>query len=134
MTASNRVYDTRVMGVLLPLMAGSMLAVALTASPLTALTLPIAVAVIAMAARGLPDHERRSLVTLLWLGLGARVIAIAALFLIGLPGHSDASVGGLSGDDAYYFDRAIRARDLILGFAAGKYDYFLVSDTYGQAT
>jgi hypothetical protein len=132
MTTSNRVYDTRVVGVLLPLIAGAALAVALTASPLTALTLPIAVAVIAIAVRGLPDHERRSLLALLVIGLAARVIAIAALFLIGLPGHSDASVGGLSGDDAYYFDRAIRARDLMLGFAAGKYDYFVVSDTYGQ--
>ena len=132
MTTSNRVYDTRVMGVLLPLIAGAALAVTFTASPLTALTLPIAVAVITMAVRGLPDQERRSLLTLLWIGLAARVITITALFLIGLPGHSDVSVGGLSGDDAYYFDRAIRARDLILGFAAGKYDYFVVSDAYGQ--
>ncbi len=119
-------------GFLLPLIAGLGLAAAFTASPLTVLALPIAWVVITLAGRGLPDDERRSLTALLWMALAARVAAIAGLFLIGLPGHSDISVGGLSGDDAYYFGRAIRARDLLLGFAAGKYDYFVVTDTYGQ--
>jgi hypothetical protein len=121
-----------VKGFLLPLIAGLGLAAAFTASPLTVLALPIAWVVITLAGRGLPDDERRSLTALLWMALAARVAAIAGLFLIGLPGHSDISVGGLSGDDAYYFGRAIRARDLLLGFAAGKYDYFVVTDTYGQ--
>ncbi len=119
-------------GFLLPLIAGLGLAAAFTASPLTVLALPIAWVVITLAGRGLPDDERRSLTALLWMALAARVAAIAGLFPIGLPGHSDISVGGLSGDDAYYFGRAIRARDLLLGFAAGKYDYFVVTDTYGQ--
>ncbi len=119
-------------GFLLPLIAGLGLAVAFTASPLTVLALPLAWAVVTLAGRGLPDDERRSLTALLLVALAARLIAIVGLFLIGLPGHSDVGVGGLSGDDAYYFGRAIRARDLILGFASGKYDYFVVSDTYGQ--
>ena len=119
-------------GFLLPLIAGAGLAAAFTASPLTVLALPLAWVVVTLAGRGLPEDERRSLSALLWIALAARVAAIAGLFLIGLPGHSDVSVGGLSGDDAYYFGRAIRARDLLLGFAAGKYDYFVVTDTYGQ--
>ena len=127
-----RVYDTRVKGFLLPLIAGLGLAAAFTASPLTVLALPLAWVVITLAGRGLPEDERRSLTALLWIALAARMAAIVGLFLIGLPGHSDVSVGGLSGDDAYYFGRAIRARDLLLGFASGKYDYFVVTDTYGQ--
>lgn len=121
-----------VKGFVLPLLAGLTLAAAATASPLTVIALPLAFVVIRLAGRDLPDEERRSLSALLWIAFGARLAAIVALFLIGLPGHSDASVGGLSGDDAYYFSRAIRARDLILGFAAGKYDFFVVHDAYGQ--
>jgi hypothetical protein len=121
-----------VKGFLLPLIAGLGLAAAFTASPLTVLALPLAWAVVTLAGRGLPEDERRSLTALLWIALAARLAAIAGLFLIGMPGHSDVSVGGLSGDDAYYFGRAIRARDLLLGFASGKYDYFVVTDTYGQ--
>lgn len=127
-----RVYDTRVKGFLLPLIAGLGLAAVFTASPLTVVALPLAWVVITLAGRGLPDDERRSLTALLWIAFAARIAAIVGLFLIGLPGHSDVSVGGLSGDDAYYFGRAIRARDLLLGFASGKYDYFVVSDAYGQ--
>lgn len=119
-------------GVVLPLLAGLTLAAAATASPLTVIALPLAFVVITLAGRDLPEEERRALSALLWMAFGARLAAIVALFLIGLPGHSDASVGGLSGDDAYYFSRAIRARDLILGFAAGKYDFFVVNDAYGQ--
>ncbi len=119
-------------GFLLPLIAGLGLAAAFTASPLTVLALPLAWAVVTLAGRGLPEDQRRSLTALLWIALAARLAAIAGLFLIGMPGHSDVSVGGLSGDDAYYFGRAIRARDLLLGFASGKYDYFVVTDTYGQ--
>jgi hypothetical protein len=124
----------RVKGFLLPLAAGVALAAAFTASPLTVVALPLAWAAITLTGRGLPDDERRIVTSVLWVALGARLAAIAALFLIGLPGHSDASVGGLSGDDAYYFSRAIRARDLLLGFAAGKYDYFVVADEYGQTS
>jgi hypothetical protein len=121
-----------VKGFLLPLIAGLVLAAAATASPLTVAVLPAAWVVITLAGRGLPENERRALAILLWTALASRLAAIVALVVIGIPGHSDASVGGLSGDDAYYFGRAIRARDLIAGFAAGKYDYFVVHDSYGQ--
>ncbi|MEO7155951.1 MAG: hypothetical protein ABI039_00230 [Vicinamibacterales bacterium] len=121
-------------GMVRPLIAGLALAAAFTASPLTVIALPVAFVVIRLAGRELPEDERRSLAAMLWIALGARLVAIAALFLIGLPGHSDAAVGGLSGDDAYYFGRAIRARDLILGFASGKYDFFVVNDAYGQTS
>ncbi len=115
-----------------PVALGLALAAAFTASPVTVIAVPLAVAVIHLAGRGLPAEERRALQAILWVAIGARLAVIAALFLIGLPSHSDASVGGLSGDDAYYFGRAIRARDLMLGFAASKYDYFVVSDSYGR--
>ena len=33
------------------------------------------------------------------------------------------SIGALAGDESYYLSRALRVRDLLLGYAATKYDY-----------
>ncbi len=122
----------RVRAFLVPIVAGGLLAAVATASPLTVACLPAAWLVCVVAGRGLPADERRWLLVVLCTALAARLAAITGLFLMGLPGHSDISVGGLTGDDAYYLTRAIRGRDLLAGFAAGKYDYFVVSDAYGQ--
>jgi hypothetical protein len=40
----------------------------------------------------------------------------------------------MAGDEAYYLGRALRARDIILGFTEGKYDYFVVYDEYGRTS
>jgi hypothetical protein len=114
--------------------AGIAVAAAFALSPLTTIAIPLAVASGMLAIRGLPAGERRTLIVLLGIAFAARLAVIVALMIAGIPGHSDAGVGGLSGDDAYYFGRAIRARDLLLGFASGKYDYFVVSDSYGQTS
>ena len=96
--------------------------------------LAAAVALLMLAGRGLSQSERRLLVTILATGLAARLLVIAGLFVLGLPSHNDLSVGGLAGDDAYYLGRALRARDIILGFTEGKYDYFVVTDEYGRTS
>jgi hypothetical protein len=114
--------------------AGIGLAVIFTASPLLTCALVAAAALLAIAGRGLPAPERRRLLIILCVALGARVIFIGAVLISGIPLLNDLSVGALRGDDAYYLSRAIRARDIILGITQGKYDYFIVSDEYGRTS
>ncbi|MDO8677388.1 MAG: hypothetical protein Q7R30_02335 [Acidobacteriota bacterium] len=114
--------------------AGLTLGLLYTASPLSMWVLAAAAALLVLAGRGLSQSERRLLVTILATGLAARLFVIAGLVVLGLPSHSDLSVGALAGDDAYYLGRALRARDIILGFTEGKYDYFVVTDEYGRTS
>jgi hypothetical protein len=114
--------------------AGLLLALVYTASPLIVWVLGAAVAVFALAGRGLPREERRVLTAILVTAFAARLALIAAMFVAGIPTHSDLSVGTLAGDDAYYLGRALRARDLLLGFSGGRYDFFVVTDEYGRTS
>ena len=114
--------------------AGLTLALLYTASPLLLWVLAGAAALLMLAGRGLPEHERRLLATVLAAGLAARLLLIAGLIIISLPSLNDLSIGAMLGDDAYYLGRALRARDIILGFTEGKYDYFVVTDEYGRTS
>ena len=89
---------------------------------------------VAWIARGLPDEERRVVIGLLSLALILRAGLVAAQMLMALPQLNDLSVGALAGDEAYYLSRALRVRDLLLGFASSKYDYFVANDSYGQTS
>jgi hypothetical protein len=114
--------------------AGLFLALLYTASPLTTLVLILAVAAGLLVSRGLAAPERRLLLAILGVALAARLVFIAVLLVAGIPHHNDLAVGALAGDDAYYLGRAIRARDILLGFTQAKYDYFVVTDEYGQTS
>lgn len=113
---------------------GLLLAAFYAASPLTTWVLLAAPVVGWLAARHLPAHERRLLLVLLGAAFAARLALIAAQFLIGVPHHNQLSVGALSGDESYYLSRALRSRDILLGFTAGKYDYFVANDDYGRTS
>jgi hypothetical protein len=114
--------------------AVGVLAIALIASPLTVVVAIAAPLCIARCGRGLPDDERRVLIGLLAAAFVARLGFIAAQLLIGLPLLNDLSVGALAGDEGYYLSRALRVRDLLLGYAVTKYDYFVATDSYGQTS
>ena len=115
--------------------SGVLLGAVFTASPLSLIAFAAAIAVIRFAGRGLPDEERRLLMIVLGVALAARLVIVLGLGLVlGLPHLNDLAVGSLSGDDAYYLGRAIRARDILFNFANGKYDYFIVLDEYGQTS
>ena len=103
-----------------------------TASPLFTFALIGLVIVLALAARGLPPHERRWLMIVLGTALALRFLFIGAVLVGGIPWLNDLSIGALRGDEAYYLGRAIRARDIALGLPAGKYDYFVITDEYGR--
>lgn len=111
-----------------------LLALALTASPLLVCTALLVPFCFTRIARGLPESERRFLLGLLFAGLAVRAALVAVQLLKGLPLLSDLSVGALAGDESYYLSRALRMRDLLLGYAATKYDYFVATDAYGQTS
>ena len=104
------------------------------ASPLTTFALAAAAIVMTVAVRDLPGPERRRLLIILAIALGARFAFIAAVMISGIPFLNDLSVGALKGDDAYYLSRALRARDIALGLTHARYDYFIVSDEYGRTS
>jgi hypothetical protein len=114
--------------------AAIILAAALVASPLTVLTAVAAPFVLAWCGRGLAEPERRFLIGLLAVAFLLRVALVAAQLLKGLPLLNDMSVGALAGDESYYLSRALRVRDLMLGYAVTKYDYFVANDAYGQTS
>ncbi len=119
---------------LLTIGGGLLFAVAYTASPLGLLFLVAAPVLCLIAGRGLAAHERRVLTMVLGSALIARLLAVIALFLIGIPHHSDLAVGALSGDEAYNLGRALRIRDIMLGFGGTHYDYFVATDEYGRTS
>lgn len=119
---------------LLTIGGGLLLAVAYTASPLGLLFLLATPLLCRIAGRGLPEHERRILTTILASALVARLLAVIAMFLVGIPHHSDLAVGALSGDEAYNLSRALRIRDIMLGFGGTHYDYFVATDEYGRTS
>jgi hypothetical protein len=114
--------------------AGVGLATVYAASPIVTLALAAAAVLIALATRKRPEPERRRLLMILVVALAARFAFIGAVMVSDLPFLNDLSVGGLTGDDAYYLSRAIRARDLTLGLTTSRYDYFVVSDEYGRTS
>jgi hypothetical protein len=114
--------------------AGLLVAAAQAASPLTVLVAVAAPFLFALAGRGLPDDERRTLQLVLGIALVTRVIVIAAMFLAGLPKLDDLSVGALTGDESYNLARALRGRDIIIGAPVTYYDYVVATETYGQTS
>ena len=113
---------------------GLLLAAFYAASPLTMWVLVSAPVVGWLGARHLPAGERRLLLALLGAALVARLGLIGAQFLVGIPHHNDLAVGALAGDESYYLSRALRSRDLMLGFTDSKYDYFIANDDYGRTS
>lgn len=113
---------------------GLLLAACYAASPLTMWVLVAAPVVGWLAARHLPADERRLLFALLGAAFAARLALIGAQLLAGIPHHNDLAVGALAGDESYYLSRALRSRDLMLGFTDSKYDYFVANDDYGRTS
>ena len=112
--------------------AGFVLAVLYTVSPLGLCAGTLAVVAAALARRNLPDDERRVLTTIVATAVALRVAAIVAIFFTSIPVHDDQFVGALTGDGAYSMTRALRTRDLLFGVPANKYDYVVAFDEYGR--
>jgi hypothetical protein len=111
---------------------GIVLGFALTLSPLGVLTVVCAAGVVACAGLELPRDERRLLAGVLIAALAARLAVIFALSVASIPIHDDQNAGILFGDEAYSLGRALRTRNLAMGFPASKYDYMVVFDSYAS--
>jgi len=119
---------------LLTIGVGLLLAATYTASPLGLLFVIATPLLCLVAGRAMPPQERRLLSTILATALIARLVAVVAMFLVGIPHHNDLAVGALSGDEAYNLGRALRIRDIMLGFGGTHYDYFVATDEYGRTS
>ena len=130
-----RRYNTGVSRLLLSVLAGLVLALLFTASPVGVIVLATAPVVAYVAARRLDRDERRVLFTIFGVALLARLVAILAIFALGIPEHSDLALGSLTGDQAYNVSRALRTRDILRGFGGlTHYDYFVTTDEYGRTS
>ncbi len=87
-----------------------------------------------LAARSLPDGERRMFSMILVAGVIVRAAAVAAIALGALPELNDLAVGTLAGDEGYNLARSLRARDILLGFPTSHYDHFVATDEYGRSS
>jgi hypothetical protein len=114
--------------------AGVALGVVYTASPLTFLVVAAFPLVLRRATRQLSAADTQAVTAILTAAFAARVLLIAAIFVIGIPAHNDLSVGALAGDERYNVSRALRMRDVLLGMATSKYDYMVAFDEYGASS
>jgi hypothetical protein len=114
--------------------AAILLAIALTASPLLVCAILATPFLLSRLGRGLPPAERSFLIGMLAAALAVRAALVAAQMIRGMPLLNDMGIGALAGDESYYLSRAIRARDLLFGYATTAYDYFVVTDEYGQTS
>ena len=121
---------------LLPFAAagGVLFGVLYTASPLTFWVLLCLPLLVHLAGWQLPDRERRVVLCLVAVALGLRALVLLVLYVAGIPWHNDLAVGALTGDESYNLDRALRTRDMWLGLATTRYDYFVVYDEYGRSS
>jgi len=118
---------------ILSVTAGLLLGGIYTLAPLMVWALVAGVVVCRYACRGLPDSERRLLAVTLAVAFALRLLVIGALVVAGAVGHADPSLGALlTGDEAYVLSRALRVRDILLGVAVSKFDYFVAFDEYGR--
>ena len=118
---------------LLSIVAGLLLGAIYTLAPLMVWSLVAAAVLLRHAGRGLPESERRLLTTTLAIAFAVRLLAIGALVVVGAARHADPSLGAiLTGDEAYVLSRALRTRDILLGVAVTKFDYFIAFDEYGR--
>lgn len=114
--------------------AAIVLAMALAASPLMVFVAVAAPWLLSRFGRGLPPAEQSFLIGMLATAVALRAALVAAQTIVGIPLLNDMSVGALAGDESYYLSRAIRVRDMLLGYGSTTFDYFVTTDEYGQTS
>lgn len=113
-------------------LAGAVLAVAYTLSPLTVLTLALVPALLSLAAIGLSHEETRWLWRIVLAGTALRVVTVLAMFLVG--DHDSQAATLLTGDEAYALSRTLRVRSILLGVPLLKHDYIIAFEDYGRTS
>ena len=111
------------------ILAGIVAGTIYTLSPLAVWVAAGAWLLVRFAGRGLSSRESTWLRAIILTALALRVVVVAALFLA--SPHDDQGAGILFGDEAYTHARAVRMRNIALGFPAQKIDYVLAFEEYG---
>jgi hypothetical protein len=112
-------------------LAGGVLGVAYTLSPLTVLSLAVLAAVVVRAGRGLTEVETRWYWTLIAVAILVRLIAIAVLFLSADDLRPFAS---FFGDEHLYKSRTVWLRNIGQGISMSPADVIYSFDTVGQTS
>ncbi len=110
-------------------MAGTVLGVAYTLSPLSIWFVLAAVWLMALARRGLNDRERRWVTAVMVAALVARIGFVLALLL--RSPHDSQGALMLFGDEAYAQRRALRLRLIWARMPGSPWDYINAFDEYG---
>ena len=76
--------------------------------------------------------QRRWFTAIVLAAIVARLFAVGAVFVRNLPYHDRQFVGATWGDEAYAMSRALRTRDIAIGSATNRYDFFVAFDEYGR--
>jgi hypothetical protein len=113
-------------------LAGLLIGVAYTLSPLSVWFAVGGAALIALGGRGLPPRERRWIRGLLVAAIGIRAALAAALFLFGSADHMWFNT--FFGDEQYVIVRSLRLRTLWLDGPISREALFDVFDMYGQTS
>jgi hypothetical protein len=116
----------------LTIAAGAVLGVILTLSPLLPIVAALALALVALAPRGLPGDERKVITVILASAIVARLFVVIGVVAWSLPTTSAQSGGVLIGDEAYLFERSLRTRDVVLGYPVAKQDYMMMFEEYAD--
>ena len=97
-------------------------------APLTVAVVLAGAFTLPLFAAGLPHAQRRWFTAIVLAAIVARLLAVGAVFVRNLPYHDRQFVGATWGDEAYAMSRALRTRDIAIGSATDKYDFFVAFD------
>jgi hypothetical protein len=112
--------------------AGVLVGIAYTLSPLT-VCCGIAIALmIWLGGRGLEPAERRRLQIVLGIAIGVRVLAVAGLFL--MTDHARVPFGSFFGDEEYFLRRSMWLRNVGLGIPIHSADLIYAFDDYSETS
>jgi len=111
--------------------AGAGLGLAYSLSPMTVLCLPLLAALAVWAGRGLSARERRWFVSLVTVGVVARLVVIAVLFV---TADSDRPFATLFGDEEFFKLRSVWIRNVGLAVPVSRADFIYAFDEVGQSS
>lgn len=113
--------------------AGVLLGAVATVTPLTLVVAATTAGLVIATRRGLDPDERRAVTAILLAGIAVRILIVLALAVVSIPTTSFQGGGMLFGDEAYAFEKALRARNIALGFPATVLDHYIVSEPYTKS-
>ena len=123
--------ETRAQVAAAAVVAGLVLGIGYTLSPMSVLCLPLLLGVVLWAGRGLTERQARWFVTLVGAAIVFRLAIIAVLFLTADPAQPFAT---LFGDEEFFKHRTLWIRNIGLGVPISKADFGYAYEEVGQSS